>query len=354
MLGLAAAHAAAQGSGQPLGAPLPAELKADAEELYRRGRAALALGTTAGLDQAEKWLNDAIVADPYFARANAALAEVVYARSQSANDGQGERMLLATVAARAKRAIDLNPDLPDGHAALGTAYFGAWRLENAKSHHETAIRLDPKFAGAHHGLARVLESDGFLDQALASYRRAYELGPTPQIAGHYARALVLAGRFQEALPWTERAMSRDDVHPRAWRAWALTELNRTPEAVEMAKGLGSGDGFDRAFASAVFYRAGLRREADDAFKTIPATAKTSVYYLLAVTGRRDDVVALMAPAIGQPTELPLLLYLPAFDPIRGHPRFREILRNAGASSAQRRAQEERAKWREEGEKVKSK
>jgi tetratricopeptide (TPR) repeat protein len=349
---LANAPVVAQGSGQ---ASTPATaVSVDAEELYQRGRAALALGTTAGLDQAEKLFNDAIVADPYFARANAALAEAGYARSQSANDGQGERMLLATVAARAKRAIDLNPDLADGHAALGNAYFGAWRLENAKSELETAIRLDPNFAGGHHGLARVLESDGFLEQALASYRRALGLETSPQIAGHYARALVLAGRFAEALPWTERAMSRDDVHPKAWRAWALAELNRLPEATEIARELGAGDGFDRAFATAIFYRAGMRREADEVFKLIPPTAKTSVYYLLAVTGRRDDVVALMAPAIGQPTELPLLLYLPAFDPIRGHPRFREILRGSGAASAQRRAQEERAKWRDEAEQAKAK
>jgi Tfp pilus assembly protein PilF len=347
----------AQSAGDPAavaGAVTTPANMSEAEQLYRRGQQALKLGTTAGLDQAEKLFNDAVIADPYFAKANAGLAEVGYERSQSANEGKGERMLLATVAARAKRAIDLNPDLPDGHAALGNAYFGAWRFENARAELETAIKLDPKYAPAHHGLARVQESDGWLEDALASYRRAYELEPSPQVAGHYARALVLAGRFAEALPWADKAMARPDVQARAWKAWALAELNRMPEALEEAKRLAAGEGLDKVFAAAVYYRAGLRKEGDEAFRQIPVATKTSVYYLLAVAGRRDDVVALMAPAIGQPTELPLLLYLPAFDPIRGHPRFREILRMAGATSAARRAQEERAHWREEAGKEKAK
>lgn len=349
---LSAQSAGGDGAAAPAGTAASPMAMADAEQLYARGREALKLGTTAGLDQAEKLFNDAVVADPYFAKANAGLAEVGYARSQSANEGKGERMLLATVAARAKRAIDLNPDLPDGHAVLGNAYFGAWRFENARSELEAAIKLDPKFAGAHYGLARVQEADGWLDDALASYRRAYQLEPSAQIAGDYARALILAGRFAEALPWADKAMTRPDVQPRAWKAWALAELNRAPEALEEAKRLSTGEGLDKVFAAAVFYRLGLRKEGDEAFRQIPVATKTSVYYLLAVAGRRDDVVALMAPAIGQPTELPLLLYLPAFDPIRGHPRFREILRMAGATSAARRAQEERARWREENEKAK--
>jgi hypothetical protein len=95
------------------------------------------------------------------------------------------------------------------------------------------------------------------------------------------------------------------------------------------------------------YRAGLRREADEASRRIPASAKTSVYYLLAVMGQRDDVIALMAPSVARPGELPLLYYLPAFDSIRSHERFREILRGAGTGPAHSRAQAQRMRWREE-------
>lgn len=119
-----------------------------------------------------------------------------------------------------------------------------------------------------------------------------------------------------------------------------------PEAIAEAKRLAAAGGaMPATFAAAVLYRAGQRKEADEAFRQIPAAVKTSVYYLLAVTGRRDDVIALMAPSIARPEELALLIYLSAFDSIRSHPRFREILREAGAGAAHARGQSERTRWR---------
>jgi len=322
--------------------------------LYYRGRQAWHLGTAEGREHAEDFLNKALALEPDFARAHAALAGVWLARNRSEQEGaelgRSNTAFLPNILTQLKEALRLEPELAEAHALLGAAYAGAWQASEAKRELETAIRLNPNDATAHQWLAQVLETEGRLDEALDLHRRAVELDPrSSRNAGTHAMALVLAGQLTEALRWADHALAlqADNSQARCWRAWALMELRRMPEAVEEARRLvRSGGALDSIFAAAVLYRAGHRTEAEDAFRQIPAAAKTSVYYLLAVMGQRDDVIALMAPAVARPGELPLLYYLPAFDSIRSHDRFREILRDAGTGPAHSRAQAQRARWRE--------
>jgi Tfp pilus assembly protein PilF len=342
-----------QGSGNTAATP-----NGEAHRLYSRARDVWSVGTPAALERAEKLLNDAIVHDPKFALAYVGLADVWLVRAAQANEtgefGRGDAVFLPTIVAQIKKALELEPELAEAHVSLGNAYAAAWRFDEARPELETAIRLNPKLASAHHALARLKETDGRLEEALAGYRQAVELDPSSaRIAEDFARALVLAGRPADAVASANRALALepDNTSIRRWRAWALVELDRKPEAIEDARRLSRAAGpMDLIFASAVLYRTGLGAEADTAFRQIPATAKTSVQYLLAVSGRREvDVIAVMAPAIGRPADLPLLLYLPAFDPIRSHARFREIIREAGAGAAHTRAQTERNRWRAEAE-----
>jgi tetratricopeptide (TPR) repeat protein len=341
------AKAAEPGTRNPEPRTDPAPAPGSAADLYARGRAALLRHSPSGLEEAEKFFNDAMAADPLYARAYAGLADVWQIRGETANE---VRAFYPRVVEYSKKAIELDPDIAEAHASLGNAYAGAWKAANGKAELETALRLNPNYASAHQWLARLQEADGALADALTSYRRAVAIEPKmPRLAGDYARALFLAGRHGEALAWTDRVLAAEpeQLEVRRWRAWALLELDRMPDALAEARRLvAAGGPMDLVFASTALYRAGSRAEADEAFRKVPAAVRTSVLYLVMVTGRRDDVIALMAPAIAQPSELPLLFYLSAFDPIRGHARFREILRSAEATSAHRRAQEERAAWRE--------
>lgn len=326
----------------------------EAYQLYAQGRQAWHLGTADGREKAEEAFNKAIALEPNFAPAHSALAAVWLVRGQTENDqasfSRANPAFLPNIVAQLKKAIELEPNLAEAHALLGDAYAGAWQAGDAERALGTAIRLNRNDASAHRWLAQVWESEGRLEDALAEHRRAVELDPlSAPVATDYAVALVLAGRSAAALEKLDAALALqpENSQARCWRAWTLVDLQRMPQAIEEARRLAKkGGAMEATFAAAVLYRGGQRREADEAFRQIPASVKTSVYYLLAVTGRRDDVIALMAPAIGRPAELSLLMYLPVFDPLRGHPRFREILRDAGAGAAHTRAQAERTKWRE--------
>jgi TolB-like protein/Tfp pilus assembly protein PilF len=326
----------------------------EAYQIYAQGRQAWHLGTAEGRDKAEEAFNKAIALEPDFAPAHASLAAVWLVRGQTEGDRAGfsraNPAFLPNIVAQLKKAIDLEPRLAEAHALLGDAYAGAWQADEAQRSLDTAIRLNRNEASAHRWLAQVLESEGRLEDALAEHHRAVELDPlSVEVATDYARALVFAGRTAAALERLNVALALqpDNAQARCWRAWALVDLQRMPEAIEEGRRLAKKGGpMESTFAAAVLYRGGQRREADEAFKQIAVSVKTSVYYLLAVTGRRDDVIALMAPSIARPAELSLLMYLPVFDPLRGHPRFREILRDAGAGAAHTRAQAERARVRE--------
>jgi TolB-like protein/Tfp pilus assembly protein PilF len=329
-------------------------VKPEAYQIYAQGRQAWHLGTAEGRDKAEEAFNKAIALEPEFAPAHASLAAVWLVRGQTEGDRAGfsraNPAFLPNIVAQLKKAIDLEPRLAEAHALLGDAYAGAWQADEAQRSLDTAIRLNRNDASAHRWLAQVMESEGRLEDALAEHHRAVELDPlSVEVATDYARALVFAGQSSVALERLNVALALqpDNAQARCWRAWALVDLQRMPEAVEEGRRLAKKGGpMESTFAAAVLYRGGQRREADEAFKQIPVSVKTSVYYLLAVTGRRDDVIALMAPSIARPAELSLLMYLPVFDPLRGHPRFREILRDAGAGAAHTRAQAERARVRE--------
>lgn len=355
----ALAAAVAAGVARELGAVVasPAAggvVSAEAYQIYAQGRQAWHLGTAEGRDKAEEAFNKAIALEPDFAAAHSALAAVWLVRGQTDGDAGGfsraNPAFLPNIVAQLKKAIEIEPNLAEAHALLGDAYAGAWQPGEAERALDTALKLNRNDASAHRWLAQVWESEGRLEDALTEHRRAVEIDPLSEsVATDYAVALVLAGQSSVALERLDAALAwrPDNSQARCWRAWALVDLQRMPEAIEEARRLAKKGGpMEATFAAAVLYRGGQRREADEAFKLIPAAVKTSVYYLLAVTGRRDDVIALMAPSIARPAELALLMYLPVFDSLRGHPRFREILRDAGAGAAHTRAQTERARWRE--------
>ena len=138
----------------------------------------------------------AIALDPDFALAHAHLAYAMLQRHWFLHRLEpGE---LAQAKAAAERALALAPDLPDGHAALGTYwYWGLLDYGRAAPEYRRALDLAPSNITALVGLASIQRRQGHWPEALQSFEHAAVIAPldagvvgavgeTQQLMRHYA------------------------------------------------------------------------------------------------------------------------------------------------------------------------
>ena len=114
----------------------------------------------------------------------------------------------------AERAVSIDPELPEAHAAVGQSYgFGAERAAAFRR----AIALDPKYAEAHQWLGETLSQMGFHAEAVEEGRIAVELDSMSRAANlDYARNLNRAGRNEEAAAYFKKLIERDPAWPSLW------------------------------------------------------------------------------------------------------------------------------------------
>jgi TolB-like protein/Tfp pilus assembly protein PilF len=168
--------------------PAPGGTKnVDAYENYLQGRALFNLASDQPTDRAAlTHFETAIAEDSGFALAHAARSRSLAGIAGEYASADQLKPLYSEAIASARRAVELAPELAEGHLALGFALFTG--------------RLD--IAGA-----------------WPSYQRAYALGlGNADVALLYALYCSRAGRPTEAKTAVERAVSLDPLNPRAHRA----------------------------------------------------------------------------------------------------------------------------------------
>jgi TolB-like protein len=159
----------------------------EAYENYLQGRALFNLAKDEPTDRAAlTHLDMAIAEDPKFALAHAARSRSLAVIASEHASASELKSLYSEAVAAARRAVELAPDLAEGHLALGYAMF--------------AGKLD-------------------IRGAWPSYQRAYRLGyGNADIVLLYALYCSRAGRPSEAKAAVERAVLLDPLNPRAFRA----------------------------------------------------------------------------------------------------------------------------------------
>lgn len=311
----------------------------EAYEHYLQGRALFNLAKDEPTDRAA--LTDfetAIGEDPKFALAHAARSRSLAVIAGEHATADQLKPLYSQAIAAARRAVEIAPDLAEGHLALGYAMFageldirGAWpsyqrayrlgygnadiallyalycsragRPAEAKSAVERAVLLDPLNARAFRAQGSVAYAARRYAGALPPLRRALQLNPK------MAFAHSLAGNALLGLGRTKDAIKEFEAEPEA--QFRLTGL-----AIAQ-KRLGNGLAAEKAFAD-------LQSEVGDA----------AVYQqaeVLAQWGRADEALQKLARArqVGD-SGLTYALTDVMLDPLRHDPRFTHFV-NALAS-----------------------
>ena len=145
-----------------------------AYDYYLRGKQYFREFRKKGFDLARQMFARAIVIDAQYARAFAGVADCcsfLYMYWDSNEDNLNE----AEVASR--KALELDPELAEAHAARGLAFALRRDFAKAEAAFERAIQLDPKLYEAYYFYARTMFQKGDKAKAAALYEGASRVNP---------------------------------------------------------------------------------------------------------------------------------------------------------------------------------
>jgi serine/threonine-protein kinase len=310
----------------------------DAFRAYHRGRYYWNRRDREGLLRAREEYERAIDLDPAYADAWAGLAEAYLLYAGRGMLPPAEAYPLARQSA--EEAIALEADHAGALMVLGSVqleWYYDWRA--AEESYRLALASDPENATAHYWYSEFLSFTGQTEEAIEHARIAQELEPL-MLLGHAdeARALYMAGRFEEAIERYEAVIERgwDFVSylyvPLAHSQLgnheaAIASMERFVEAVPSA--------YERYLAGYVFARAGRGAQADSVLAAALAAPEGSVPAVVVATihvgmGDTEEAIDWLEASLeNREWQMIFLPHEPLFDPLRDKPRFRALLSRVG-------------------------
>jgi adenylate cyclase len=249
--------------------------------------------------------------DPGYARAHAGIANCdSYLLCMGDPD-----VSVADILATSARALELEPQLAEAHAAKGLALYTAGRHAEANAALAEAVRLGPDSFEAHFFAARNCRAQGRYAESAALFERAAELQPEDfRALGLAVNAYRSLGQHSDMLFAARRCLERVEaeiaVHPDnasalAFGAGMLVALGEQPRAESWA---------------------------DRAARIAPIDSITN-YNLACAYATLGDADAAMErlhqvfsdPPASQRSHVEWLKHDSSFEPLRGHPDFVALL-----------------------------
>ena len=275
-------------------------------ELVARGWAHLRSGSYFQVSDAVSAFQAAIVIAPTYAPAWAGLALAKLGEATNRHvlvEAYGEAR------AAALRALALDAESADAHAALGQVMFMAeWDWIAAERSFQRALAIDPNHAEAHLHYGFLMEALGDLERGLQLKLQGLECDSTSVLA-HLLIAVSFWNlrRYDDVIVWANKARDRDPEHPFArellgaayWKMGDLEKMGDLKRAGEMqASSTAQPDlGID-------FYEVVRSAEAGD--------LDAAFEHLQRLIDKREPVLVHLAVA-------------PQWDNLRADPRFNQCL-----------------------------
>jgi len=149
---------------------------------FMRGYRISSSSGPAALDEATQHLSNAVTRDPAFSLAHAALSLVCATRHFELDPGSA---WLEKAEFHCRRALELDPDLPEGHVANAFLLWGPsknFQHVEAIGELKRALALQNNQPHAYNRLGTILAHIGLLDHARAMYERARAFHPRKAIS----------------------------------------------------------------------------------------------------------------------------------------------------------------------------
>ena len=312
----------------------------DAYTTYLKGRFHYNKSTEASLRKALDLFQNALLQDPGFARAYAGIAD---AWSDLADDWVSPDDAYPRAKAAAERALQRDPGLSDAMISIGKVLcWHEWKFDEGVRQVERAVALSPNDAEARWVLGTALPLVGRLQEGIASIRRALELDPLRvEYFGWATRLLLYAGEFEAAIAQGADAFEIDERYGRGFIFVGSTHL-AMGDAATALEWFQRGQSLDTAVRSydAMIVRAlaalGRREEAEEILARLENESRQQYVraeYLAmghAAVGNLDRAFEALERAYQARSGGLIYLHLdPGYAPLRGDPRYAELVQRIG-------------------------
>ncbi len=176
--------------------------KLEAVHRFDDGWEELAKQTKDGIAQSISRFNRAIELDPNYALAYCGLADAYMIANELVLPPV---QALAEMRNKARRAVEIDDNLPDGHKYLGLALFHNFDMAGGELELKRAVELGPKDPWTHNFYALLLRCTGRVKEAGELQLKARQLDPTDSsLLVWGCRQLCAERRFPEALQLAQK------------------------------------------------------------------------------------------------------------------------------------------------------
>jgi TolB-like protein/DNA-binding winged helix-turn-helix (wHTH) protein len=251
---------------------------------------------------------------------------------------------LPKLEAAAKKAVELDDELPEAHLARSAAYYVVdWDWTRADQEILRAIELNPRYAEGIHFRQKILLTQNRYDEAIELQKQATEIdgfSRTHAMAQAYSRVR----RFDEAAAEAQQRVASDpnDRGNHQTLSYVYRCQGKYKESVEEMAKVYSLSGWDAGAAGIrnAFdkggYKGAVQWQLDDlkqqAARHYVSPANFAV--LTAQLGQREQTLALLEDALRQHSPQLLLMQTePAFDFLHSEERYHAVIRGVGMPPA---------------------
>jgi len=327
----------------PHTAPAAREVNREAYLAYLEGRYFWNKRTTESLTRALDLFQHSVTIDPTYAPSYAGLADCYELLGSAPYTALPPNQAFPKAETAAKKALELDSTLAEAHVSLGySKLVYEWSLSEAEKELARALQLRPDYATGHQFYAYYLTAIGNLGAAIAERKRALELDPVnPLLTSALGEAFYQNREFDRTIEQNSKSLQLDPSY-----AIALVNIGRAYEMKGMHPQ--ARDSFEKVLAVApddpavlalIGHEYALSGEKAKAAGTISKLQQLSthkyvpaIYVALVYTGLHDldHSFAWLDKAFNERSEY--LVYLPTeplADPLRGDPRFSQLLQRLG-------------------------
>lgn len=193
--------------------------------LLQQGLAHYARYTWSDNAKAIQELEKASDRSPRDARILAALADAYSMNWLRYSTEASDRRWTQAALEAARKAVRIEPQLPEAHKALGMAQSASGRLEMAVTTYQRAVELRPDYASAANNLAATYVTLGHLDKALRLQEQILNRDPTNQrFTCNLAHTHLILGELKRAQSLVGEALKLDSESPHCLAVGLRTKL----------------------------------------------------------------------------------------------------------------------------------